>query len=53
MLQELYAQMKDSPHPVDLDQLWKKLGIERRGSTVVLHDEAPLAAVRKAIMPES
>ncbi|MDQ3115020.1 MAG: hypothetical protein M3Q86_00140 [Verrucomicrobiota bacterium] len=53
VLQELYAQMKDSPHPVDLDQLWKKLGIERRGSTVVLHDEAPLAAVRKAIMPES
>lgn len=53
VLQELYAQMKDSPHPVDLDELWRKLGIERRGSTVLLHDEAPLAAVRKAIMPES
>ncbi len=53
VLQELYAQMKDSPHPVDLDQLWKQLGIERHGSTVVLHDDAPLAAVRKAIIPES
>ncbi|HEX4640417.1 MAG TPA: hypothetical protein VH252_03470 [Chthoniobacterales bacterium] len=52
VLQELYAQMKDAPHPVDLDHLWKQLGIERRGSTVVLHDDAPLAAVRKGIMPE-
>jgi len=52
VLQELYAQMKDTPHPVDLYQLWKQLGIERRGPTVVLHDDAPLAAVRKAIMPE-
>jgi len=52
VLQELYAQMKDTPHPVDLAQLWKKLGIERRGTTAVLHDDAPLAALRKAIMPE-
>ena len=52
ILQELYAEMKAAPHPVDLDQLWKQLGIERRGQTVVLHDDAPLAAVRKAIMPE-
>jgi hypothetical protein len=52
VLQELYGQMKAAPHPVDLDQLWKQLGIERRGSTVVFHDDAPLAAVRKAIMPE-
>ena len=52
VLEELYKQMRDTPHPVDLDQLWQKLGIERRDATVVLHDEAPLAAVRKAILPE-
>jgi 3-mercaptopyruvate sulfurtransferase SseA len=52
VLEELYSQMRDAPHPVDLDQLWRQLGIERRGETVVLHDDAPLAAVRKSIMPE-
>jgi len=52
VLEELYMQMRDTPHPVDVDQLWQKLGIERRGSTVILHDDASLAPVRKAIMPE-
>jgi hypothetical protein len=52
VLQELYAQMRSAPHPTDLDHLWHKLGIERRGKTVILHDDAPLANVRKAIMPE-
>ena len=52
VLQELYAQMRSAPHPVDLDQLWHKLGIERQGTTVILHDDAPLAGIRKAIMPE-
>ena len=52
VLRELYAQMRSAPHPVDLDQLWHALGIEREGKTVILHDDAPLAAVRKAIMPE-
>ena len=52
VLEELYKQMRNTPHPVDLDQLWLKLGIERRDATVVLHDEGPLAAVRKAILPE-
>lgn len=52
VLVELYAQMRSAPHSVDLDQLWHKLGIERQGATVILHDDAPLADVRKAIMPE-
>jgi hypothetical protein len=52
VLHELYSEMRTSPHPVNLDQLWKQLGIERRGSTVALDDDAPLAAVRKAILPE-
>ncbi|MEO5754061.1 MAG: hypothetical protein ABIR38_05085 [Chthoniobacterales bacterium] len=53
VLQELYARMKAAPHAVDLDQLWQKLGIERRGATVLFHNEAPLAAVRRAIIPEN
>ena len=52
VLQELYAQMRNAPHPVDLDQLWRELGIERQGTTVILHDDAPLAGARKAIMLE-
>jgi hypothetical protein len=52
VLEELYAQMRSAPHPVDLNQLWDKLGIERRGKTVILHDDVPLADVRKAIMAE-
>jgi len=52
VLQELYTQMRSAPHPVDLDQLWGKLGIERQGVTVILHDDAPLADIRKAIIPE-
>ncbi len=52
VLQELYAQMGSAPHPRDLDQFWHKLGIEPEGKTVILRDDAPLANVRKAIMPE-
>lgn len=44
-LAELYAQMKDAPYPVDLEALWRDLGIE--GTT--LRDDAPRAAVRRAI----
>jgi hypothetical protein len=52
VLNELYSEMRASPHPVNLDRLWQQLGIERRGPTVALDDDAPLAAVRKAILPE-
>ena len=30
VLQELYSTMRAEPHPVNLDQLWHELGIERR-----------------------
>jgi len=44
--------MRSAPYPVDLDQLWHRLGIERQGATVILHNDASLADVRKAIIPE-
>jgi hypothetical protein len=50
VLQDLYDQMKDAPVAPDLDALWKRLGIERDGNGVRMRDDAPLAAVRDAIM---
>ena len=45
-LTELYQRMKDSPEPAELDALWRDLGVV--GDT--LNDNAPLAAVRRAIL---
>jgi hypothetical protein len=50
VLQELYGKMKESPAPTDLAALWVKLGVESDGDTARLRDDAPLAAVRDAIM---
>jgi hypothetical protein len=49
VLTNLYAKMKDSPYNVDLDAMWKQLGVQRNGTSVVFDDSAPLAATLKAI----
>jgi hypothetical protein len=49
VLEELYDKMRARPVSPDLDQLWKELGVQRRGDTVVFDDAAPLAAIRRAI----
>jgi len=49
-LEDLYAQMKDTPVTPDLMTLWRELGVMPEGSSVRLTDDAPLAAVRRAIM---
>jgi hypothetical protein len=49
-LMSLYSQMGGKPMPVDLEGLWKELGVERQGDTAVFDDQAPQAAVRKAIL---
>ena len=49
VLMKLYEKMKAAPAPVDLDQLWKELGVVPAGDTVTFRDDAPLAAIRKAI----
>jgi hypothetical protein len=49
VLTELYARMKAHPVEINLVDLWQQLGVEVRGDTVVLHDDAPLASVRRAI----
>jgi len=49
VLEKLYAQWKDTPVQVDLPAMWKQLGVEPHGGTVVLKDDGPLGAVRRAM----
>ena len=49
ILSDLYARMANQPVPVDLDGLWRRLGISRQGDSVRFHDDAPLAGIRRAI----
>jgi hypothetical protein len=49
VLEDLYAAWKDKPVAVDLDSLWKKLGVALRDGKVVYDDKAPDAAIRRAI----
>jgi len=49
VLETLYQEMRGKPAPVDLDQLWKKLGVGWKDGSLVLDDKAPEAVIRKAI----
>jgi hypothetical protein len=53
VLEELYDRMKATPVTPDLHQLWKDLGVDRQGETVVFDDSAPLASIRRAITSRS
>jgi hypothetical protein len=49
VLRDLYQAMRDKPAPVDLDQLWTKLGIAMKDGDVEFNDKAPESNIRKAI----
>jgi hypothetical protein len=50
VLTDLYRKMGEHAFaPIDLDALWKQLGIHMLGATVTFDNQAPLAAVRNAI----
>lgn len=49
VLRDLYQTMRDKPTPVDLDQLWTRLGIQMKDGTVAFDDKAPESNIRKAI----
>lgn len=49
VLMDLYKKMAGQPSPVDLDQLWQKLGIALQDGKVVFNDKAPEAQIRQAI----
>jgi hypothetical protein len=49
VLRELYDRMAPRAEKVDLDAMWKKLGIARQGDKLVFDDQAPLAKLRLAM----
>jgi hypothetical protein len=49
VLVKLYERMRDHPMQVDLDSLWKQLGIRTENGALQFNDDAPLAAMRKSI----
>jgi hypothetical protein len=53
VLSDLYSKWKDSPVQVDLNSMWKQLGIAADGKSVRVADDAPLSAVRKAITAQT
>jgi hypothetical protein len=48
-LGELYAMLKDCPGEMKLDALWRDLGVPLERGATTLRDDAPLAALRRAI----
>jgi hypothetical protein len=49
VLRTMYASHAARGEPIDLDGLLASLGVEPTADGIVLHDDAPLAAIRKAI----
>jgi len=49
VLMDLYEKMKAAPAPVDLAQMWRELGVVTTGASVTFRDDAPYAAIRRAI----
>lgn len=49
VLNGLYDRMKATPVDVDLDELWKRLGVAVKDGSVIFDDAAPLAGIRRAI----
>ena len=49
VLRDLYDKMKAKSAAVDLNALWRELGVGRGSGRIEFNDAAPLAAIRKAI----
>jgi hypothetical protein len=49
VLTDLYKKMGESPDPVDLDALWKQLGVSFENGSIVFDSSAPLARMRESI----
>jgi hypothetical protein len=49
-LHDLYESLKDKPGNIDLDALYRELGIHIEGSSITFDDSAALAGARLAIM---
>ena len=51
-MRELYDQMSHAQVQVDLQTVWKKLGINYHFGTITFDDSAPLAAIRRSMTAE-
>jgi hypothetical protein len=49
VLADLYGQMKATAVHTDLDDLWRRLGVQVKNGAVTFDDRAPLAEIRKTI----
>lgn len=49
VLTRLYADWKDKPVQVDLNKLWRELGVRSGPQGIAFMDDAPLAAIRESI----
>jgi len=49
VLADLYGQMKATAVRTDLNDLWRRLGVDVKNGAVMFDDRAPLAAIRRAI----
>jgi hypothetical protein len=49
VLHDLYREMADHPMTVDLDALWKRLGVEYPHGHVTFRNDAPLAGIRDSM----
>ncbi|MGO8699803.1 MAG: hypothetical protein ACLQVY_19045 [Limisphaerales bacterium] len=49
VLKDLYKKLGLNPGAVDLDNLWKNLGVKYKNGTITFDDNAPWAAARLAI----
>jgi hypothetical protein len=49
VLTAMYSEMGDKAVPVDLDELWRQLGVSKTRGKISLDENAPLAAIRRSI----
>jgi hypothetical protein len=49
VLSSLYATMRGSPAPIDVADLFRRLGVHLRNGAIDYSDDAPLAAIRRRI----
>ena len=49
VIADLYRQMKATAVHTDLDDLWRRMGVQVKSGGVTFDDNAPLAEIRKAI----
>jgi len=49
VLRELHEKMGRKRVDVDLDHVWRRLGVSRKGKAVAFDDKAPLAQVRRSM----